>query len=155
MIDRVKFIGHKMPGVSVAVEKGQLTFFAKATGETNPIYFDEDAAMAAGHPTLPAPPTFAFTLNALARAKAGPGGYMPDMGINIAHVLHGEQAFDYHATIYAGDVMTVAGTITDIYDKKGGAMEFIVMTIDAVNQNGVLCVQQHNTLVVRNPGAAK
>ena len=72
MIDR-KFIGHKLPAISVPVEGGQLAFFAKATGETNPIYFDEQAARAAGHPALPAPPTFSFTLNSLARAKAGPG----------------------------------------------------------------------------------
>ena len=28
----------------IDVEKGQLKFFAHATGETNPIYFDEAAA---------------------------------------------------------------------------------------------------------------
>lgn len=152
-IDR-SFIGRESEDRFVDVEKGQLRFFAKATGETNPIYFDDEAAAAAGHRAVPAPPTFSFTLNSLARAKA-PGTFTPDMGINIGHVLHGEQAFEHYKTIYAGDVITLTGTITDIYEKKGGAMEFVVTTTDAVNQDGELCVRLLNTLVVRNPGAGK
>ena len=56
MIDR-KHIGVVSEPRTIDVEKGQLRFFAKATGETNPIYFDEAAAQAAGHPAIPAPPT--------------------------------------------------------------------------------------------------
>ena len=55
MIDR-KYIGHAMPGFDVLVEKGRLRFFAKATGQTDPVYSDEAAARAAGHPGLPVPP---------------------------------------------------------------------------------------------------
>ena len=48
MIDR-QFIGHTMPAFEVLVEKGRLRFFAKATGQTDPVYTDEAAARAAGH----------------------------------------------------------------------------------------------------------
>lgn len=155
MIDS-KFIGYETPPVSITVEKGQLAFFAKATGEKNPIYFDEDAAKAAGHPSLPAPPTLGFILNSLSREKAGDAGNVGKvLGINIGHVLHGEQGFEYYKPIYAGDTLTLTTKVTDIYDKKNGAMDFIVMTIDAVNQHGELCVRQRNNLVVRNPGAGK
>ena len=59
MIDR-KFIGmESRRRGSLDVEKGRLRLFAKATGEKNPIYFDEAAAKAAGYPALPVPPTFA------------------------------------------------------------------------------------------------
>ena len=61
MIDR-SYIGHKSDPVVVAVEPFQLRFFAKATGEYNPIYFDEKAARAAGHKNILAPPTFASCL---------------------------------------------------------------------------------------------
>ena len=150
MIDR-KFIGLKTPPRSVEVEKGQLRFFAKATGETNPVYTDEAAAKAAGHPAIPAPPTFAFTLNNLAPGK-GPS-WLSQMGVDIGNVLHGEQSFEYHRPIYAGDTITLAGRVTDIYDKKGGALEFIVMENDATNQKGELCVRMRAVTVVRNQGA--
>ncbi|MBI1238220.1 MAG: MaoC family dehydratase [Alphaproteobacteria bacterium] len=151
MIDR-KFIGMTLPKTSVDVEKGQLRFFAKATGETNPIYFDEAAAKDAGHPALPAPPTFAFSLNLLAPQKVN---WLQEMGVNIANILHGEQAFEYFKPIYAGDVITLQSRVADIYDKKGGALEFIVMELDAENQRGELCVRQRMVTVVRNSGAAK
>ena len=39
-------IGHEFTPFNVDVEKGRLTFFAKAIGETNPVYTDESAAHA-------------------------------------------------------------------------------------------------------------
>ena len=144
-IDR-KFIGREVEERFVEVEKGQLRLFAKATGETNPVYTDEAVARDAGHPALPAPPTFAFSLNLLAPAKANS---LTEMGVNIGNVLHGEQHFDYHTPIYAGDAIRLGGRITDIYEKKGGALEFIVQETTAHNQHGALCVSTRHITVVR------
>ena len=55
MIDR-RHIGLELPPQTAEIEKGRLRFFAKATGQTDPVYTDEDAAIAAGYPSLPAPP---------------------------------------------------------------------------------------------------
>ena len=49
MIDR-KFIGMALPEFSAQVEAGALRFFAKAIGQTDPIYIDEAEAREAGHP---------------------------------------------------------------------------------------------------------
>ena len=43
MIDR-RHIGHTMAPFTVPVEAGRLRFFAKATGQDDPVYTDEDAA---------------------------------------------------------------------------------------------------------------
>ena len=59
MIDK-KFIGHQLPPSVLMVDRTRLQFFAKAIGETDPIYTDLAAAQAAGYPDLPAPPTFLF-----------------------------------------------------------------------------------------------
>ena len=48
MIDK-KHIGHELPASVLDVEKGRLRFFAKAIGETDPVYTDEAAAEAAGY----------------------------------------------------------------------------------------------------------
>lgn len=147
MIDR-SHIGTVSEPRVIEVEKGQLKFFAKATAEPNPIYFDEGAARAAGHPTLPAPPTFAFSLNL--GVPPVRGSLLNDMGIDMRNVLHGEQAFVHHRQIYAGDTITLTTTTTDIYAKRGGALEFVVQLTRAVNQHGELCTESRSVTVVRN-----
>ena len=62
MLDQSK-IGHEFESFTAEVEKGRLKFFAKAIGETNPIYMDEAAALQAGYKALPAPPTFTMALD--------------------------------------------------------------------------------------------
>ncbi len=151
MIDR-SFIGVESEPRSVEVEKGQLRFFAKATSETNPIYFDEAAAHAAGHRALPAPLTFSLCLASAAPPKRG--NIFGDMGVDMGRVLHGEQSFTHYATIYAGDVITLTTKTVDIYAKKGGALEFIVQDTRAVNQHGQLCTEFRFVVVVRNEVAA-
>ena len=147
MVDRA-FIGVVSEPRSIEVEKGQLKFFAKATGETNAIYFDEAAAARAGHHTLPAPLTYMFCLASAAPAKRG--AIFGDMGVDQARVLHGEQSFTHYAPIYAGDVITLVTETIEIYSKKGGALDFIVQDTRATNQDGVLCAEMRFTVVVRN-----
>jgi hypothetical protein len=56
MID-TKWIGHRFPVMRWEVEKDRVRFFARAIGETRPEYIDEEAAKAAGYPSLPMPTT--------------------------------------------------------------------------------------------------
>jgi acyl dehydratase len=146
MLDR-SFVGLETAPRSVEVEKGQLRAFAGATGETNPIYFDETAARAAGHPSLPAPPTFLFCLGLLAPETESA---MARLGIDMGKVLHGEQSFTYGEPIHAGDTITLKTRISDIYDKRGGALDFIVQDTEASNQNGKSVGVTRTVIVVRN-----
>ncbi|HEY1710578.1 MAG TPA: MaoC family dehydratase N-terminal domain-containing protein [Rhizomicrobium sp.] len=146
MLDK-SFIGLETKPRSVDVEKGQLKFFARATGEKNPIYFDEAAAKTAGHPALPAPPTFLFCLETMAPAH---DGVMARLGIDIGRVLHGEQQFTYGKPIYAGDTITMTTKVSDIYDKKGGALDFVVQDTHSVNQRGENVGVSRTIIVVRN-----
>ena len=146
MIDRDN-IGKSFDPLVVDVEKGQLKFFAKATAEGNPIYTDEAAAKAAGYAALPAPPTFGFSLNL---AKPNPFDNFMAMGIDLNRVLHASQEFEYIAPILAGDTITLKDSVKDIYDKKGGALEFVIIETTATNQKDEHVLSMTNTLVVRN-----
>ena len=57
-------IGRESKPAINEVEKGSIRKFAEAIGETNPIYFEEAAARAAGYRSVVAPPTFPTTLRA-------------------------------------------------------------------------------------------
>ena len=146
MIDR-KHIGRRSAPHTAEVEKGRLRFFARAIGETDPVYTDEEAARAAGYPSLPAPPTFAFCLE---MEKPNPFEDLEAMGIDLGKVLHAEQSFQYHAPICAGDSLTFETRVSDIYDKKGGALEFVVQDCSVRNQTGTLVAELRRVIVVRN-----
>jgi hypothetical protein len=141
-------IGTKLPSITTTIERGRLAFFAQAIGETNPVYSQLDAARADGHPDLPVLPTFIFGL----RLEApDPFGWISDLGIDMRYVLHGEQSFTYSSVAHAGDVVTMDATITDIYEKKGGALEFVVCNTSVTRDDGSLVATMVETLVVRHP----
>jgi acyl dehydratase len=145
MIDK-KHIGRQLPTFLATAEAGQLRFFAKAIGETNPIYFDEQAARDAGYPGLPLPPTFLFSLEFQIPSNA----WRDELGIVTARILHGEESFRYHRMAYAGDTLRFDVRIADIYDKKGGALEFVVRETRVTNQHGEHVADLRSVLVQRN-----
>ena len=146
MIDR-KWIGWELPASVLPIERTRLRFFAKATGETRAEYLEEAAARAAGYADLPAPPTFLFA----AELDSGAVDLMLDkLQIPLARLLHGEQSFSYHRPACVGDTITVNSRIDDIYDKKNGALEFVVKSSRATNQHGELVAEMRTVLVCRN-----
>ena len=141
-------IGTECRATTLAVDSGRLRFFAKAIGETDPVYLDEGAAFAAGHPGLPVPPTF---LMAIELEQADPFAWLTDLGVDLRRVLHGEQAFTYHSVAHAGDVLTSTPRIRDVYTKKGGALDFIVKESSITRADGSLVAECTGVIVVQNP----
>ena len=146
MIDR-SLIGHELPPSTFAIERGRLRFFARAIGETDPVYTELDAARAAGYPDLPAPPTFLFSAELDSHAAFA---MLELLKVPLANVLHGEQGFTWHKPVCAGDTVAVRPRIADIYDKKGGALEFIVKTAEARNQRDELVAELRTVIVYRH-----
>ena len=146
MIDR-QYIGHAIPAFKVLVEAGRLRFFAKATGQDDPVYTDEAAARAAGYPALPVPPTFLFCLEMEA---PNPSAIRDLLGMDYRKLLHGEQGFSLHAPAFAGDTLTFTQRIDDIYDKKNGALEFVVRKTRVTNQRDELVAELRCVSVIRN-----
>jgi len=146
VIDRA-WIGKEVGKSVLPIEAGRLRFFAKAIGETDPIYTDEAAARSAGYRALPAPPTFLFA------AELDSGAVfrmLTAMGVPLGRVLHGEQGFEYIKSVQAGDVITVTSVVKDIFDKKGGALEFIEVHSEAKNETGDLVARMRCVTVVKN-----
>ncbi len=148
-----EIIGTEHPTVTVDVERGRLRAFAHAIGEPDPVYVDVDAAHAAGHPDLPVPPTFLFGL-----AFAGGAddfGWLTELGVDLRHVLHGEQAFTYHEVAHAGDTVQLHPRIVGVYSKRGGALQFLVRETHVRRRDGQAVADLRMTLVVRTPEAGQ
>lgn len=119
------------------IEKRAIRRFARAVGETNPIYFEEAAARQAGYPSLVAPPTFPVTL---ARSSL-PGLRMPPAG-----VIHGEQEF----LLRAGDRITVSGWLADVHDVQGSLRPMTLLTLmtEGRHLDGTLAFQSRSVLII-------
>jgi acyl dehydratase len=129
------------------VERGRLRSFARAIGETDPVYRDVEVARAAGLRDLPVPPTFIFSMSLEAEE---PLGYLTSLGVDLRFILHGEQRFDYHQMTFAGDRLTLQDRITDVYLKRAGAMEFVVKKT-TVHRDDELVATAETTVIVRHP----
>ena len=147
-----KLIGHSFKPFTTTVEAGKIRLFCKAIGEENPIYLDEAAAKAAGYRTIVAPPTFA---TAVTNDDPEKGGLLRLLGVDIGLILHGEQHYEYHQPIHVGDKLTCQQKVVDIYDKKGGALWFVVSETSMKDKAGKLVAKATGITVVRNPDAAK
>jgi acyl dehydratase len=150
MLDR-SAIGARVQGVTVTAESGQMRLFADSTGQTDPIFFSEAAAKAAGYRSIVGPPTFAHALFAIGSIR--PFDLFEKLGIKLEDTLHGEQSFEYHALICAGDCIRFEGSVTDVYTKKDGALTFLVQELRARNQfDEDVALMRTTTIVVARNG---
>lgn len=146
MLDR-KFIGHELAPSQFTIDRARLMFFAKAIGETNPIYTDVAAARAAGHRDLAAPPTFLFA------AEMDSGATMQlceQIGLPVEKLLHGEQSFTYRRMVCAGDTVSVHSHVEDIFERKGGALEFCLKHSKVLDPQGECVAELRSVLVCRH-----
>ncbi len=118
--------------------------FARAVFATNPLNYDVDAARAAGHADVVAPPTFPIVIQerTLAQLLAE-----PDAGIDFTRVVHGDQRFTYTRPIVAGDELTATLTIASV--KSLGGHSMVTAVSEMVDATGAHVVTATSTLVVR------
>ena len=139
-------VGSTMPTLSVTIERGRLQLFAKATGQTDPLYTDVEAAQAEGHPDLPVPPTFLFGLEL---EQPDPFRWITDLGVDMSSVLHGSQSFTYEQLAFAGETLESTSTITDVHAKKDGALEFLTRRSEITRQGDPIATLEQ-VIVIRN-----
>tara|TARA_Y100001960_G_scaffold132528_1_gene140730 strand:+ start:49 stop:486 length:438 start_codon:yes stop_codon:yes gene_type:complete len=145
MLDR-NLIGKKYNPVIFTVTDQRLRFFAKATGQTDPIYFDHDAALSEGYNGIVCPPTFLY---AVSMEQKYPFEFLNDLKIKIESILHAEQEFLYEKMICSGDTLTMTTEIVDMYDKKEGLLQFLILESTFIDQNNMHTATMKNTIVVK------
>jgi acyl dehydratase len=126
------------------VGREKIREFARAVFATNPLNHDVDAARAAGHPDVVAPPTFPIVIQerTLAQLLAE-----ADAGIDFTRVVHGDQRFTYTRPIVAGDELIATLTIASV--KSLGGHSMVTAVSDIVDASGKHVVTATSTLVVR------
>lgn len=143
MVDRA-FIGKKYQPVRYEVGKEKIREYAKAIGDMNPLYHDDEAAAASKYGAIIAPPTFAVVYDVSVFENVL---FDKELKINMMMVVHGEMDFEFGEVVRTGDVITSVAEVEDIYDKKGH--EFIVVKIISKNQHDQMTAIGTAIFVVR------
>jgi acyl dehydratase len=140
-------VGRVFAPVTYAVGREKIREYAHAVGETNPLHIDLDAARAAGHPDLVAPPMFAVVYTSSAIA---PAFFDPAVGMDFARMVHGAQELRWGPLVVAGDEITTEVEVADISER--GGMGFYVFESRSDNQRGERVCTGTWTCIVRGEG---
>jgi acyl dehydratase len=130
--------------VTYAVGREKVREYARSVGETNQLHLDLDAARAAGHPDLVAPPMFAVVYTSPA---IGPAMLDPEVGMDFSRMVHGAQEFEWGPLVVAGDEITTEVELADVSER--GGMGFYVFESRSDNQDGERVCTGKWTCIVR------
>ena len=127
------------------VEKGAIIKFARAIGDSNPIYTDEEAARNSRYGGIVAPPTFFRSMRS--------GAMKVDVQNPYSANLDGGSEWEYYEPVRPGDRITVTTMISNIFERAGrlGNMVFIQRETRYVNQFDTLVAIQRTTGISYDP----
>jgi acyl dehydratase len=131
---------------SYAVSRAAIVAYAAAIGETHPWCTDPEAARAAGHADVVAPPMFAavYAMPAVKRLQSA-----PELALDGERLVHGAQRFAWTRTlVVAGDVIATALRLTDM--RRRGALTFVEYETRSTNQASLPVCIGNWTAIVRD-----
>jgi acyl dehydratase len=136
--------GKAYPPHEYEVGREKIREYALAVGEDNPVYFDREAARAAGFRDVPAPPMFAVVYSGGALI---PAVLDPEVGIDVGRMVHGGQEFVWGEPVCSGDTIVTDVALADLYERDG--RRFYVFESRSRNGDGREVVRGIWTNIVR------
>src|SRR5699024_6149576 len=116
----VDITGREYPGVGpYQVGSEDIRNFAAAVKNTHEYHNDVDAARAAGHKALVAPPTYLVTI--AQRAEPRVLTYT-NATVESTRVIHTDQRFTYHRPVLGGDELFAKTTVTPVKEVAGNRL---------------------------------
>lgn len=139
------FAGRSYPPTEpYAVQAEHIAQFAEAVGAASVLHREAEAARAAGYRDVVAPPTYAVVIAQQCDAQLVRD---PEAGIDFSRVVHGQQAFEHHRPIVAGD--RVVGVLhVDAVREAGGHAMVTTRSELSTTEGEALCTAT-STIVIR------
>ena len=144
-------VGVQSPPETVEIERGAIRAFARSTGQTDPVYYDVEAARAAGYPDIPSPPGFLGryifvpgktdgTFSAPLSVPGFPAG-------GLVHLLHGSTRIRTYRRLFAGERLSVTSQITVVSERQGRIGHMVMADSAATfrDQSGAVVAEKYDT----------
>ncbi|MBM65403.1 MAG: hypothetical protein CMH55_04120 [Myxococcales bacterium] len=137
-----EFVGREYGPFTYHVGHEKIREYASATKNSHPWHHDEAAAEAVGG--LMAPPMFAVipTFKPVIACVSD-----EELEIDLAKLVHGEQEFQFHRPIRAGDKLITTGCMETVREK--GPMYFVKIRTTTTDGDGEAVVTGLWNLVIR------
>lgn len=142
--------------VTVAIDLDDAQRYAYAVGDENAVYFDVDAAKAAGYRTLIAPPTFishAFVRPRSAGSLRADGLFssVERIRLDVDRVMFGGEEWDFHEPVHVGDLITSETRLAALDQKQGSKGPFvrIVRETTYTNDSGSVVARSRQIGIAR------
>lgn len=146
------------PSYVFEVGRTDIQKYAHATGEIDPVHFDVDAARAAGHIDVVAPPFFPYVIRMHAAHVVGRKSLEPDGSatadvppLPTTRAMAGETTIDLGEPVVAGDRITVTKRVVEMYEKEGrsGPLVFVTQEFTFTNQRDEMVARERFTRIYR------
>jgi len=128
------------------VTEEQVTGFARAIGETNPLYLDKEAAKKGPYGVLIAPPAYYTSI----RLQAGPD---PQVKFGTTS-FNASQHCEFYEPMRVGDTISAKEQVAHVYAKTGrtGTLVFTVRRTTYSNHHGRTVMMVESSNVRRDMG---
>lgn len=115
--------------------------FARGVGYDDLVYFDVDAARAAGYEDLPAPPCYlgtpVYIPGRSSERFSSPPSSAPSVRHGLTNVLDGGTETIYERPIVAGEVLTATSAVVDLEVKQSRALgAMLLVSSETVLRDG-------------------
>jgi acyl dehydratase len=143
-----EMVGRELGSVRFPVERSKLYELARALGDDDPVWHDHDAALDAGFPGVPMPPTATVLAD-----HWQPGGALAPalaLGADVARLLHGEASWEFLRPVAMGEVLRATTRVVDVTTRegrRGGSMTLATIATEFVGEDGAVAIRRLDTLV--------
>lgn len=144
------------------LSRASIRYFARAVGDDNPLYTDEEYARRHGYDGVIAPPTLICETNQyvdLPRDADGFAGHDWHLTVPGTQKVRGGNVYEFHRPARPGDVITVRWRLTDMVERTtrdGRAMLIVTSRAEYTDAEQRLLATNEETIVFverKKPGA--
>ena len=138
-------VGKEYPPYAITVERGKIKEFARAIGDLNPFYLDDEVGRASAWGEIITPPTFPISF------RDETDVLLRDLGTDVSRLLHGEQEFEIFRQLRPGETYLCRSKVLDLYEKTGksGPMGFVIRETAVTDADNEIVAKMRSVTVVR------
>jgi hypothetical protein len=140
--DRKTLIGRMFPAVTYVINEDDIKDYLPVAGEEHPAFRSDEEAHTAGYERRVIPPSFAPYIAILGMLRSFDWEKDFFLDYKTGTAMFGEQELEYLRPLYVGEILTIQGTVVDVYEKQGKRLfDVAKVSVKVTDAQGAIAVQ--------------